>query len=142
MASSGWSGPRDCYFHSGFTLSSTPWITCITLTKTKKSGQLFYKQRGCGQEVRTQLLEGGHAIGVIVVLLDVGPAALHLLARHRAHGFLGQLHAADDGLKALVGKGWFLPVQLNDPGNPKAQLPSSTRPFITGPCPPRKEPRL
>lgn len=26
--------------------------------------------RGLGQEVRTQLLQGGHAIGLIVVLLD------------------------------------------------------------------------
>ena len=54
-----------------------------------------------------------------MALLDLGPAALHLLAGHGAHGLPGQLHAADDGLKALVGKGWLLPVQLNDPGNPK-----------------------
>lgn len=98
--------------------------------------------RGLGQEVRTQLLQGGHAIGLIVVLLDLSPAALHLLAGHRAHRLLGQLHAADDGLKALVGKGRLLPVQLNNPGNPKAHQTSLTRPFISGPCPPRKEPRL
>lgn len=82
--------------------------------------------RGLGQEVRTQLLQGGHAIGLIVVLLDLGPAALHLLAGHRAHRLLGQLHAADDGLKALVGKGRLLPVQLNNPGNPKAPQTSVT----------------
>lgn len=126
------------WFHLSSTLCIIP---CITLTKKKKPGQLFYRKGGSGQEVRTQLLEGGHAIRVIVVLLDVGPAALHLLVRHRAHRLLGQLHAADDGLKALVGKGRLLPVQLNDPGNPKAHLTSCTRPFISGPCPPRKEPR-
>lgn len=77
-----------------------------------------------------------------MVLLDLGPAALHLLAGDGAHGLLGQLHAADDGLKALVGKGRLLPVQLDDPGNPKAQPPSLTGPFVSGPCPPRKQPRL
>ena len=45
-----------------------------------------------------------------MVLLDLGRAALHLLAGHGAHGLPGQLHAADDGLKALVGKGWLLSV--------------------------------
>lgn len=54
-----------------------------------------------------------------MALLDLGPAALHLLAGHGAHGLPGELHAADDGLKALVGKGRLLPIQLNDPGNPK-----------------------
>lgn len=60
--------------------------------------------------MRTQLLQGGHTIGFIVVLLDLGPAALHLLAGHGAHRLLGQLHAADDGLKALVGKRRLLPI--------------------------------
>lgn len=92
--------------------------------KKEKTSKFFYKKEGAsvsgsGQEVRTQLLQGGHAVGFIVVLLDLGPAALHLLAGHGAHGLLGQLHAADEGLKALVGKGWLLPVQLNDPGIPK-----------------------
>lgn len=97
---------------------------------------------GSGQEVRTQLLQGGHTVGLVMVLLDLGPAALHLLAGHRAHWLLGQLHAADDGLKALVCKGWLLPIQLNDPGEPKAQLVLPTWPCDVGPCPPKKEPRL
>lgn len=134
-------GHCDCYFHSCFTVSSTlSIITCITLTKKIKP--TYLTKHGPWQEVRTQLLKGGHAIGVVMVVLDVGPAALHLLARHRAHGLLGQFHAADDGLKALIGKGWLLPIQLNNPGNPKAHLTSCTRRFILGPCPPRKEPRL
>lgn len=97
---------------------------------------------GSGQEVRTQLLQGGHTVGLVMVLLDLGPAALHLLTGHRAHRLLGQLHAADDGLKALVCKGWLLPIQLNDPGKSKAQLVLPTRPCDLGPCPAKKEPRL
>lgn len=111
--------------------------------KGEKTQQVILQKRGgLGQEVRTQLLQGGHAIGFIMVLLDLGPAALHLLARHGAHGLLGQLHAADDGLKALVGKGWLLSVQVDNPGNRKAHLMSRMRPFTSGPCPPRKRPRL
>jgi hypothetical protein len=47
------------------------------LSTTKSSGV-----RDLGQDTRTQLLQGGHTIGVIMVLLDVSPAALHLLAGH------------------------------------------------------------
>lgn len=67
-----------------------------------------------------------------MVLLDLSPAVLHLLAGHSTHWLLGQLHAADDGLKALVGKGWFLPIQFDDSGEPKAYLKSLLRPFILG----------
>ena len=90
--------------------------------------------------VRTQLLQGGHAIGLVVVLLDLGPAALHLRAGHGAHGLPGQLHAADDGLKALVGKGRLLPVQFNDPGNPKDACSHSRGPSSQVPVRPENSP--
>ena len=90
--------------------------------------------------VRTQLLQGGHAVGLVVVLLDLGPAAVHMWAGHGAHGLPGQLHAADDGLKALVGKGRLLPVQFNDPGNPKDACSHSRGPLSQVPVRPEKSP--
>lgn len=67
-----------------------------------------------------------------MVLLDLSPAALHLLAAHSHHWLLGQLHPADEGLKALVGKRRFLPVQFDDSGEPKARVKLLLRPFILG----------
>lgn len=72
-----------------------------------------------------------------MVLLDLSSAALHLLAAHGAHWLPGQLHAADDGLEALVGKGRLLPIQLDDPGEPKAHLAS---PLVLSPTYPKKNP--
>lgn len=67
----------------------------------------------------TKLLQGRHTIGVIMVLLYLSLALLHLLTCHTAHRLFRQFHAADNGLKALVGEGWFLPIQLNDPEDPR-----------------------
>ncbi|EDL79577.1 rCG26205 [Rattus norvegicus] len=37
-----------------------------------------------------------------MVLLDLSSAVLHMLAAHSPHWLLGQLHTADESLKALV----------------------------------------
>lgn len=52
-----------------------------------------------------------------MVLLDVHFTRLHLLAHYGAHRLLWELHAADDGLEALVGEGWLVAIQLNYSGD-------------------------
>ncbi|EDL27607.1 mCG146263, partial [Mus musculus] len=73
----------------------------------------------------TQLLQGRHAIGVVMVLLDLSSAALHLLAAHSHRGLLGQLHAADEGLKALVDAGLWRLWELTEARRFTAMLGSS-----------------
>lgn len=52
-----------------------------------------------------------------MVFLDVHFTCFHLLTYYSAHWLLWELHTANDGLEALVGKGWLVAIQLNYSGD-------------------------
>lgn len=65
--------------------------------------------------VKTELLQGGDAELVVMVLGQRRPASPHDVGRDGLGGQLHQIHAADERLEPLVGERGLTPVELYDP---------------------------
>lgn len=63
----------------------------------------------------TELLEGGHSVVVVVVVLQGCIGAADAGDSHRRYRRLRQVHAGDDVLKLMIGQRRFPTISLYDP---------------------------